>query len=132
MLGCQWLFDSYCTTNELLAFVQTAVAMEILLGDKRTSDLIGIGELLSNRCAYLIGASYNQRQEILDELKKIYDVRSQIVHRGKSRLKHTERELFSTLQWMCHRVIQEEVRLLEEDTNATAAEQLHSAMKKRT
>jgi hypothetical protein len=62
------------------------VAMEILLGDKAVSDLMGLGELLRNRCAYLIGDSQTQREEILDEFKKIYEVRCQIVHRGKSRL----------------------------------------------
>ncbi len=115
ILASQWIFDSYCGRNELLSFVQMVVAMEILLGDKAVSDLMGLGELLRNRCAYLIGDSQTQREEILDEFKKIYEVRCQIVHRGKSRLTEDERALFFRFRWMCHRVIQEEVTLLQKD-----------------
>lgn len=120
LLGSQWLFDSYCGKNELLSFVQTAVVLEILLGEKAVSDIMGLGELLRNRCAYLIGESHKQRQEILKEFKDIYDVRSGIVHQGKSRLNLHERSLFSKLQWMCRRVIQEEVDLLKEDLKENA------------
>lgn len=115
LLASQWLFDSYCGRNQLLSFVQTTVAMEILLGEKVISDLMGLGELLRNRCAYLIGESHKQREEILNEFKEIYDVRSKIVHRGKSKLNLHERSLFSKLQWMCRRVIQEEIELLMKD-----------------
>ena len=92
------------------------VALEILLGDKATSDVIGLGELLRNRCAYLIGVTHDQRQDILDGFKEIYDIRSKIIHRGKSRLTMDERTLFRKLQWICRRVIQEEIELLKKNT----------------
>jgi hypothetical protein len=115
LLACQWLFDSYSGRNELLSFVQTTIAIEILLGDKASSDQMGLGVLLRNRCAYLIGSTQSQRDEILKDFQKIYDVRSKIVHGGKSRINFIERSLFRKLQWMCRRVIQEEVKLLKED-----------------
>jgi hypothetical protein len=34
LLAGQWLFDSYIGHNELLSFVQTMIALEILLEDK--------------------------------------------------------------------------------------------------
>ena len=111
-LAGRWLFDSYCGSNELLSFIQTTVSLEILLGEKASSDLMGLGELLRNRCAYLIGNTHVQRQEILDDFKQIYDIRSKIVHRGKSQLKRHERVLFHKLQWMANRVIQEEIELI--------------------
>ncbi len=114
-LAGQWLFDSHCGDNELLSFVQTTVAMEILLGDKATSEAIGVGKLLSNRCAYLIGKSQRDRESVLEEFNLIYDVRSQIVHRGKSRFSEKERQLFCAFRHMCHRVIQEEISLLRTD-----------------
>lgn len=61
LLASQWLFDSLSHHNSLLSFIQTTVALEILLGGKSSSDIIGISELLSNRCAYLIATSENQR-----------------------------------------------------------------------
>ncbi|MFC1684768.1 hypothetical protein ACFL0R_04770 [Pseudomonadota bacterium] len=111
-LSGRWLFDSYCGKNELLSFIQTTVALEILLGEKAISDLMGLGELLRNRCAYLIGKNHQQREEVLQDFKKIYDIRSKIVHRGKSRLSRNDRELFYKLQWMVNRVIQEEIELV--------------------
>lgn len=115
LLAAQWLLDSYVGGNELLSFVQTTVAMEIMLGEESKSDVVGIGELLRNRCAYLIGKSHSQREEILADFDQIYRVRSKIVHRGKSRLSNEERTLFRKLQWMCRRVISEELDLIEQD-----------------
>jgi len=116
LLAGRWLLDSYLGKNELLSFVQSAVALEILLGDKAVSDVIGLGELLRNRCAYMIGKSHHQREEILNDFGKIYDVRSKIVHRGKDRLSNNERQLFHKLRWMVNRVIQEEVELMSKNT----------------
>lgn len=121
LLGAQWLLDSHCGNDELLQFVQAAVVIEILLGEKASSDLTGLGELLANRCAYLIATSYGQRNELLEDFRNIYAVRSKIVHRGKSRLMMGERTLFNKLRWMCRRIIQEEVELLEKDEFARRA-----------
>ncbi len=113
-LAGQWFFESYMGRNELLSFVQLMVSLEILLGDKASSDIIGLGELLRNRCAYLIGKDHEQREKILKDFKDIYDIRSKIVHRGKSKLTRRESALFNHLQWICRRVIQEEIELITE------------------
>src|SRR5207247_8863093 len=84
--AAQWLFDSYAATNPLLAFVQATTSLEILLGDKGLSDLMGLGALLANRCAFLIGRSRSQRDKIMAEFNRIYDTRSKIVHVGYPRL----------------------------------------------
>ncbi|MEW6613991.1 MAG: hypothetical protein AB1401_00745 [Thermodesulfobacteriota bacterium] len=117
LLASQWLLDSYLEKNQLLSFVQSMVAMEILLGEqhKHKTDLLSIGELLGNRCAYLIGKSHSQREEILKNFKDIYDVRSRIVHRGKNRLSYEELALFRVLQLMCRRVITKELELIMRD-----------------
>ena len=113
--AAEWFLDSYVGKNELLSFVQAMVVVEILLGDKAVSDLIGLQELLANRCAYLIARSHSKRVAVLEDFRKIYKVRSKIVHRGKSRLTLDERELLSRLQWICRRVIREELNLLAKD-----------------
>lgn len=113
----RWLWDSYQGSNELLSFVQAMVAIEILLGDKEVSDLTGVTELLSNRCAYLLGSSQTERQEILETFRTIYRVRSQIVHSGKSRLSGKEQHLFFELRGLCRRVIKREMELLLEPHN---------------
>jgi hypothetical protein len=115
ILASQWLFDSHASRDELLAFIQAMVVLEIILGDKKVSDEIGLGALMRNRCAYLIGASHRERSELLDAFDKIYRVRSQIVHSGKQKLTLDERSLFSRLHWICRRVIDKEVGLLKAD-----------------
>jgi hypothetical protein len=115
ILASQWLFDSYTSRDLLLSFVQSMVVLEILLGDKKTSDIIGIGELMRNRFAYLIGTNQQERTALMDEFNKIYYVRSQIVHSGKHRLTLEERMLFSRLRWMCQRLIDKELELLKAD-----------------
>lgn len=71
--------------------------------------------LLRNRCAYLIGNSQEDRAELLEWFRKIYDVRSQIVHSGKHWLSASEFELFARLRWICRRVIRKEIDLLQAD-----------------
>ena len=59
-----WLFDSYVGNNELLSFVQATITLEIVLGDKNESDKVGIGVLLKNRCAYLLGKTSKERKKL--------------------------------------------------------------------
>jgi len=114
LLASQWLFDSYTGHDELLSYVQAMVVLEILLGDKAVSDEIGLRQLLRNRCAYLIASTHDDRTELLHDFDEIYDVRSEIVHRGKPQLAARERSLFDKLHHMCRRVIGKEVKLLNE------------------
>lgn len=113
--AAQWLAGSYASRNETLSFVQAMVAMEILLGDKKTSDMVGIGELLSNRTAYLIGESQADREAVLADFRGLYAVRSEIVHSGKTRLSYSEREKFHTLLSICQRSIAAEIDLLRKN-----------------
>lgn len=89
--------------------------MEILLGDKAVSDLMGLGELLRSRCAYLISDTREEREMLLRDFGNIYKVRSNIVHAGKKRLNSEERRLFATLQWICRRVIHKETEMLQKE-----------------
>jgi hypothetical protein len=112
-LASEWLFDSYVRNDQRLSYVQAMIVLEILLGDKAMSDDIGLKRLLSNRCAYLIGKTQEERDAILRDFDQIYKVRSKIVHEGKSRLTHDEHELFFTLLSLCHHVIYKEIELLK-------------------
>lgn len=111
-LAGEWLLDSHGGRDARLNYVQAMVVLEVLLGDKADSDEIGLGKLLRNRCAYLIGASHQERASLLKDFDDIYEVRSQIVHRGMPQLSIRERVLFQKLHDICNRVIQREVDLL--------------------
>lgn len=113
--ACRWLFDSYVGSNELLSFIQATVSAEILLGDKAVSDITGLTELLANRCAYLVGESRSQREEILTDFRDIYRTRSRIVHRGLDQLDPDDEDRLWKLRWLCTQVIQKELELLLKD-----------------
>jgi hypothetical protein len=65
LLAAQWLFDSCTAEDEILAFVQAVVVLEILLGDETPSEEIGLGALLRNRCAYLIANKVEERARLI-------------------------------------------------------------------
>lgn len=115
MRASQWLFDSLANGRSLLSFIQTTVVLEILLGERAVSDLVGIGELLANRCAYLIADSTGEREEILRDFKRAYHIRSRIVHEGKARLNRRERRALHDLRGMCYRALREEMKLVESE-----------------
>jgi Apea-like HEPN len=115
MLPSEWFLDSCGGAHRLFSFVQTAIVLEILLGEKARSDLLGLGELLGNRCAYLIAKSHEEREYILKIFREFYDVRSQIVHKGKPQLGLREGYLLHQLQEVCRRVISREIELIEQN-----------------
>ncbi len=114
-LACQWLFDGYAERDELLRFVQGVVALEILLGDKRQSDELGLGALLRNRCAYFIADTVKEREEILSDINKIYGVRSRIMHNGVRQFTPEDRALFRKLRGFCFAIIRKEIALLRRE-----------------
>lgn len=109
VLAGRWLFDSQADPDPLVTYIRSMVVLEILLGSQKDTQELSIGELIANRCAYLVGQDFRQRSEIMKDFKRIYAVRSQIVHRGKAQLTLEERGLLNKLQWMGRRVIQEEI-----------------------
>lgn len=111
LAASMWYFDGFGSSNDLLNYVQTIVCLEILLGDKRMSDDVGIGKLLASRCAYLIGRSVKEREEIEKEMQEIYSLRSKIVHNGHSRLDHSQVVMLRQLRSYCKRVIVKETEL---------------------
>lgn len=110
-LAARWLFDSYATDRDLLAFVQAMVAMEILLGHGGDIQEIGIGTVIRNRCSYLIAANAEDREKITSDLKEIYKIRSNIVHTGKEHLSVSEFGMLTILRSYCARVILKEIEL---------------------
>ncbi|WP_156455720.1 MULTISPECIES: HEPN domain-containing protein [Stenotrophomonas] len=112
VLGAKWLLDSYLGNDRILSYVQATVALETLLGDKAESDVVGIGALLANRCAYMLATSVVERRELLSSIKEIYRVRSKIVHEGQSRLAESQQYRLNQLRRICGRVIEHETKLI--------------------
>lgn len=115
-LAAQWFFDSYAGDNQLLQYVQAMVALEILVGGTKDENAdVGIGKLMRNRIAYLIGRSIEEREQIMKTFDAIYAVRSNIVHAGYSRLTGEQLDQLVVLQEYVARVIAAEAKLITPD-----------------
>jgi len=113
--ACRWLFDSHVSEDPLLSSVQATVVLEILLGDKGSSEEVGLTTLLANRCAYMVGASTSERSNIIKNFKALYGTRSKIVHSGKHNLTSSEQIQLHQLRALGRRVICAEIRLAIEE-----------------
>lgn len=111
-LAAKWLVDSYSNNQELLGFVQAMVCLEIILGDQEDSGELGLGATIRNRCAYLIGHSLDDREEISEQLRAIYRVRSKIVHTGKDRFTRDDYVMLFLLRDYCRRALARELEII--------------------
>ena len=108
-LAGEWFFDSRASENDLVAFVQGMIVMEILFGDENQSGDLGLQRLIANRCAYLIANSIDFRNYVIRRFPKIYKVRSKIVHSGKTHLTREEKEFLFELRMLCAMSIKAEI-----------------------
>jgi hypothetical protein len=111
-LASQWFWDSHKGNDEVLRYVRRMTTLEILLGEGADTSEASLGELLGNRLAYLIGKTHKERTETLAEFKKIYNIRSRILHRGKHRLVGEERYMMARLQKLCEKALDEEAKIV--------------------
>jgi hypothetical protein len=77
----EWSFDSRFTNNATFTFILNCIAIEALMGDSSTA----IGKTLGNRCAYMLAKTNKDRKYYIDEIEKLYKLRSNLVHGNQSR-----------------------------------------------
>lgn len=111
MLAAKWFFNSHKGSDQTLRYIRLMTTLEILLGEGADHYKARLGDILSSRLAYLIGKNHKERHQILNKFKKIYKVRSNILHTGHHKLKWTK-HLISDLDSYCKRAIKAEVDLL--------------------
>jgi len=74
----EWCFNSYIVENQTMAFLQICIGLEALLGDDISiSPLV---ETLADRCSYLVSPDIKGRKSLKDQFKKIYKIRSKLIH----------------------------------------------------
>jgi hypothetical protein len=74
----EWAFDASTDEEESMRFIKTCIGLEAAISEQ--SEEVGITEQLADRCAYLLNKTSVQRKETRDLMKKIYRLRSKIVH----------------------------------------------------
>lgn len=92
--AAQWCFDACRSTTRdpVKAFLYLGIAWDALLGSKGGS--ANITSTLGDRLAYLISQTREEREEILGDFKRFYQVRSKVVHGRLAWLDESETEAF--------------------------------------
>lgn len=109
-----WLLRAHLGTRPMDTILDSTIAMEVLLGDRDTSDRIGLSKLMANRCAYALGRTAAERREITEFFSRFYRVRSEIVHSGRFRVTPEDRAVVKTGLELASRILRHEVRLSAE------------------
>lgn len=111
-----WLLRAHMSTGAVDQVLESAIAIEILLGDREASDRIGLSKLMANRCAYSLGKSFEERRHLIEFFIKYYKVRSDIVHSGRLRITDDESEVVGKGVALASRLLCHEVNISEEPT----------------
>lgn len=85
-----WLLRAMLSGRSMDTILESAIALEVLLGDQAMSDKVGLTRLMSNRCAYALGKTAGEREDYIKFFEKFYKLRSEIVHTGK--LSHSQED----------------------------------------
>nr|WP_140404598.1 HEPN domain-containing protein [Sphingomonas sp. CDS-1] len=107
-----WIFRANLSPRSMDTILESTIAIEVLLGDRETSDRIGLSKLMANRCAYALGKSINERKEIIDFFVDFYKVRSDIVHNGKFKIENGEKNVVYKGLTLSQRILRHEINLL--------------------
>lgn len=105
-----WYLRSFMSKDSLDALLESTIALEALLGGGN-SEGTKLSNLLGNRCAYLVGRSLSERDEILSKFNEIYTLRSKIVHEGHHRFSKVERGLLAYSRELCRRALVKEMSM---------------------
>lgn len=89
LAASEWALNSELNENKTFSFIQVCIGLEAMLG-------IGLGEnltkMLSDRCSYLLGRNFREREKIRKKFEELYKIRSNLVHGRKSQLDLDENE----------------------------------------
>lgn len=85
----EWAFDADNNENRTVSFIQTCIGLEAILGEDTDQDPSVTGTL-ADRCAYLLGTNSVTRKKVRNNFKKLYRIRSKVVHGRAATLSHEE------------------------------------------
>ncbi|HFT8665935.1 TPA: hypothetical protein ACGSTW_000697 [Pseudomonas aeruginosa] len=109
----EWAFDSLSAERDTMQLLQLCIGLESIYGDDVGSD--GLTEKLSDRCAYSLAKSHEERERIKSEFRELYKIRSKIVHGVSSQLSSDERKQLSYGRELLRHSISKEILLHSED-----------------
>jgi len=106
-----WLLRSFLSERGMDKILDATIAIEVLLGDREAADRVGLSKLMANRCAYALGKSAKERQELFDFFIDFYKLRSEIVHSGRLKISDAESTLVDRGVKLASRILRHEVEM---------------------
>ncbi len=78
MAACEWGFDAMAETSSPMKAVKICIGLESIYGER--SEEGGITRSLVDRCSYSLGRTTVERAEIAAKCRRLYALRSKVVH----------------------------------------------------
>jgi hypothetical protein len=111
ILRCaEWTGQAIAEPNEAAALVKAAIALEVLFSSNERGVITpSIMAQISESCAFLLGSDAESALNVEREVKRLYGIRSSVVHSGKDSVDPKDLGAFIRI---CRRVV---VQLLSHD-----------------
>lgn len=87
----EWAFDSRIDEDEHMRFMKTCIGLEAAIAEQ--AEDVGITEQLADRCAFILDRTPTAREETRVLMRKIYKLRSKLVHGAANGLSGEDRAL---------------------------------------
>ena len=111
ILRCaEWTGQAIGEPNEAAALVKAAIALEVLFSSNEKGLITpSIMAQISESCAFLLGNDAEAALKVEREVKRLYGIRSSVVHSGKDSVDPKDLQAFI---WICRNVV---IQLLSRD-----------------
>lgn len=121
VLRCaEWTGQAMAEPNAASAFVKAAIALEVMFRANEKGVITpSIMAQIAESCAFLLGSSANPPLQVEGEVKRLYGIRSAVVHSGKDSVK--QKDLKSLIDICCGII-----RVLLSDEELTKLEKIDS------
>lgn len=127
MLAVEWIGQSIADPSPQSAFIKAAIALEIIFTyNERDIITPSIMNQISESIALILGSSVDERLKLESSVKKLYGLRSKIVHSGHKNISQAD---YKTLVEIARSVIK---RILTSDklNSVDSVEELYTILKK--
>ena len=127
MLAVEWIGQSIADPSPQSAFIKAAIALEIIFTyNERDIITPSIMNQISESIALILGSSVDERLKLESSVKKLYGLRSKIVHSGHKNISQAD---YKTLVEIARSVI---IKILTSDklNSVDTVEELYTLLKK--
>jgi len=123
----EWTAQAVRDPSEASAFVKAAIALEVLFSPNEKGIITpSIMAQIAESCAFLLGNSPESAANIEGEVKRLYGIRSAVVHSGKDSVGKRDLNLFIQMCRNCVLTLLSKKALEKIDTPGALAEHLRT------